>query len=164
MITTRLAYHYEIQLLTDGIPPCDAASQWELCATMANVVTPGSTVAPATFIDVVFKGQQKRQHIQLDGTEQYLSLLENLGYLCHSLDTGEIRRAYKYARRTLQAFSLLVGKPMPFVLTIEIENQLRQDQTAHTLQLHQEIIHQVVDYLFPFLLSCAPPIVRFVVV
>lgn len=84
--------------------------RWEHMETLANAMSPESTVAPSTFVDVVLGGQlQMRSRTMLGTRELYLVLVENLGFLwTHLRDEGvgnrHVRKAYKYAMRSCGAY------------------------------------------------------------
>jgi hypothetical protein len=91
-------------------------TRWEHMETLANVMSAESTVAPATFVDVVFGEQLKmRGQIRLGKRELYLVLLENLGFMERHLTQAcgkhnqHLRRAYKYAMRSSSAYTRMIN-------------------------------------------------------
>jgi hypothetical protein len=87
-------------------------SRWEHMETLANVMSRESTVAPATFVDVVLGEQlEMRGQIRLGNRELYLVLLENLGFMemhliqQHRGCSQHLRKAYKYAERCASAYT-----------------------------------------------------------
>jgi hypothetical protein len=90
-------------------------NEWEYLECLANAMSNESTVAPATFVDVVIGEQQRRRfRTHLDTLDLYVVFLENLGFLCKHVqkgpsDSGALRQAYKYAGRACSAHSRMLG-------------------------------------------------------
>jgi hypothetical protein len=95
---------------TDELQRLDLLLRWEHMETLANVMSPESTVAPATFVDVVVGGQLKMRSRTVLGTRDlYLVLLENLGFMEMYLvpwdGNVQLYKAYKYATRACGAYT-----------------------------------------------------------
>jgi hypothetical protein len=166
---------------------CDLACCWERMQTLANVASPESTVAPASFVDVVYRTQkQMYTSVHLDASEQYLSFIEHLGFLCghlqsmlvHMLETtdehrlpgcldkyGHLRKAYKYAMRTTYAYGMLSGDPevaAGFGLSTSVLTDLRhpEDLPADTIAGICTRLETVQNILVVHALDCAPQSIR----
>jgi hypothetical protein len=97
--------------LTEEGAICSHLARWEYTEALANAMSPESTVAPATFVDVVI-GSQRRQRSQtvMAVDELYLVLLENLGFMREHLEATPIsashtRKAFKYGERCCSAYA-----------------------------------------------------------
>jgi hypothetical protein len=95
---------------TDELHRQELLVEWEHMETLANVMSPESTVAPSTFVDVVLGGQLKmRRQTVLGPRELYLVLLENLGFMEMHLKPSDgkiqLRKSYKYATRACGAYT-----------------------------------------------------------
>jgi hypothetical protein len=87
--------------------------RWEHMEALSNTMSPESTVAPATFVDVVLGGQLKmRSHTMLGTRELYLVVLENIGFMETHLRTTtgcqHLCKAYKYAIRCCSAYTRMI--------------------------------------------------------
>jgi hypothetical protein len=189
----QLAYSHDANITAGhlmnsltGEQRCEWACRWERMQSIANVASPESTVAPATYVDVVYRTQKKMKHyVHLDSTEQYLSFIENLGFLCshfkhigngkgikrdgvisHLADHGHLRKAYKYAIRTVNAFGMISGDPHAmsnFRLDESRGEQLRHPETLDDTELIAEIcvvLETVQNVMVDNALICAPHSIR----